>query len=103
MTMMLVATAMAASPSTVAGDASADGRELYIQYGCYQCHGYEGQGGYLSGPRIAPDPPPFEAFSVLVRRPAGSMPAYSPQVLDERALRRIHRYLSNIAPPDVGL
>ena len=75
----------------------ADGRHLYIKYGCYQCHGYEGQGALFTGPRIAPDPLPLPAFAEIIRRPYGSMPAYSPAVLDDATLEAIHRYLLSIA------
>ena len=37
-----------------------DDRALYVNYGCYQCHGYEGQGGEAS--RIAPTAYPLETF-----------------------------------------
>jgi mono/diheme cytochrome c family protein len=37
-----------------AGNA-ANGRKLFVSFGCYQCHGYEAQGG-AAGPRLAPRP-----------------------------------------------
>ena len=75
-----------------------DGRNLYVKFGCYQCHGYEGQGSLFTGPRIAPEPLPFAAFAEIVRRPYGSMPAYSPAVMDDQTLEAIHTYLLSIAP-----
>ncbi len=72
------------------------GRDLYIQYGCYQCHGYEGQGGLISGPRIAPTALPLDAFAEILRRPYGVMPAYSPNVLSDEILKGIHEYLQSI-------
>jgi mono/diheme cytochrome c family protein len=74
------------------------GRALFTANGCFQCHGYEGQGG-AAGPRIAPSPYPFEAFSVLVRRPANTMPAYAPSVLPEQDLRAIYDYVRSMAEP----
>jgi len=76
--------------------AAAHGRKLYIRYGCYQCHGYEGQGGLTSGPRLAPDPVPLPAFIEICRRPYGVMPAYSPNVLSDEKLGKIHAYLLSI-------
>ena len=73
------------------------GRDLYVKYGCYQCHGYEGQGSLFTGPRIAPGTLPLPACSEIVRRPYGSMPAYSPAVLDDETLEAIHTYLLTIA------
>lgn len=69
-----------------------NGEQLYVAYGCYQCHGYEGQGG-VAGPRIGPSPYPFIAFATLVRRPANVMPAYAPSVLDDATLETIYQYV----------
>ena len=80
---------------------SGEGRVLFEAYGCYQCHGYEGQGG--AALRIAPSPYPFEAFAQFVRRPSNEMPAYSPGVLSEDNLRAIFRYVrSRPEPPAVA-
>ncbi len=82
-------------------DPSRPGRAELIEMGCYQCHGYDGNGG--SGPRLAPDPLPFEAFSSVVRRPPNVMPAYSPNVLTDEKLRDIYEYLESIPdPPDAS-
>lgn len=84
-----------------AGVASAqrldDGRVPFDAYGCYQCHGYAGQGG--AAPRIAPSQYPFEAFAAFVRRPANEMPAYSPSALSEDTLRAIYAYVRSIPEP----
>jgi len=76
---------------------STGGRDRFITYGCYQCHGYEGQGG--DGARIAPSPYPFEAFAALVRRPGNVMPAYAPEALGDADLRAIYEYLRSIPEP----
>jgi hypothetical protein len=80
-------------------------RDVYVAYGCYQCHGYEGQGGGVyGGPRIAPRVWPFAAFAAQLRRPRGSpipMPAYSPAILNEADLKRIYDYLLSIREPVV--
>jgi Cytochrome C oxidase, cbb3-type, subunit III len=80
-------------------------RNAYVAYGCYQCHGYEGQGGGIyGGPRIAPRVWPFAAFASQLRRPRGSpipMPAYSPAILNEADLKRIYDYLLSIREPVV--
>lgn len=78
------------------------GREAYIRVGCWSCHGYEAQGG-IAGPRLAPDPLPFEAFAIVVRRAVAEMPNYSAQVLSDEELADIYAYLLTIAPsPDPG-
>ena len=79
-----------------AAPAAAD-RELFVRYGCYQCHGYEGQGGEAL--RIAPSPYLFEAFAAKVRKPANEMPAYAPEVLSDADLQALYRYVRAISEP----
>ena len=87
--------------STQEGDAVERGRAEFVEVGCYQCHGYQGQGG--AGPRLAPDPISLENFVRIVRRPPNVMPAYSPAVVSEDQLERMHAYLESIPqPPDVS-
>ncbi|MGD2168415.1 MAG: cytochrome c [Gammaproteobacteria bacterium] len=76
----------------LAAQEARNGEQLYVAYGCYQCHGYEGQGG-VAGPRIGPSPYPFVAFAALVRRPANVMPAYAPSVLDDATLEAIYEFV----------
>ena len=75
---------------------SAQGRELFVTYGCWQCHGYEGQGG--AAPRVAPTLYPFEAFEQLVRH-TNIMPAYSPNVLSDDQLRQIYEFVRTRPEP----
>ena len=35
-----------------------NGKRLFVRNGCYQCHGYAGQGG-SAGARLAPKPLPL--------------------------------------------
>lgn len=99
-----------ASITVHAADTAAEeidrGRELYDRFGCYQCHGHFGQGGN-AGPKIAPDPLPWEGFRVFVRTPVARMPPYTDAVLSEEQLQQIHRYLASLqsgpAAGEVGL
>lgn len=77
-----------------------NGLALYNDFGCYQCHGQYGQGGN-AGPKLAPDPLPFEAFQVIVRRPVARMPPYTEKVLSDEQLRSMHAYLKSLekTPP----
>jgi mono/diheme cytochrome c family protein len=76
------------------GDA-ARGKTLFMKNLCYTCHGTAGQGGDRgSGPRIAPDPFPWEAFTTAVRRPRESMPRFAPEFVSDQDLADIHAYLS---------
>jgi mono/diheme cytochrome c family protein len=78
-----------------------DDRAVYVAYGCYQCHGYEGQGGEAL--RIAPIAYPLEAFVERVRRPSNEMPAYAREVLSERDLEAIYRYVRSRREPAAEL
>jgi ubiquinol-cytochrome c reductase cytochrome c subunit len=82
------------------GDA-ANGKRLYMADGCYQCHGTVGQGSRPTGPHIAPNPMPYQAFAGQVRRPVNAMPPYTSIVLSEQGLADIYAYLASIPPlPD---
>ena len=74
-----------------------EGRALYESQQCWQCHGYEGQGG-AAGVRIAPTPYPYAAFALLVRH-TNLMPAYSPNVLSDAQLRLIYAFVRSIPEP----
>jgi ubiquinol-cytochrome c reductase cytochrome c subunit len=91
-----------AAQATPAPAGNADtGKKLFVSYGCYQCHGYEGQGG-AAGPRLAPRPLPLAGFSRYVRRPANQMPPYTERVVSDADLANIHAFLqSRPAPPPV--
>ena len=79
-----------------ADEAVSTGRVLFTANQCWQCHGYEGQGG--AAVRIAPTLYPFEAFARLVRH-TNLMPAYSPNVLSDEKLRQIYEYVRSVPEP----
>jgi ubiquinol-cytochrome c reductase cytochrome c subunit len=68
------------------------GRAAFIGNGCWQCHGFQGQGG-VTGPALAPDPKPFSFISVFVRNTNGAMPPYQKTVLSDADLADIYAYL----------
>jgi mono/diheme cytochrome c family protein len=76
------------------------GKEAYVKYGCWQCHGFQGQGG-VAGAKLAPDPLPSDAFTAFVRTTNRAMPPYSEAVLPNEDLADIHAFLETIPkPPD---
>ena len=75
-----------------------EGRKLYVQNGCYECHGYEGQGG-SAGKRLAPHPMAYPDFAQYCRRPAGEMPPYSAKLLSEADLASIYAFLQSVPDP----
>ncbi|WP_245811723.1 c-type cytochrome [Paraburkholderia megapolitana] len=83
-------------------DAVARGHALFVSKGCFECHGYVGQGSIMSGPSIAPAPLPLAAMAAYIRAPKGQMPPYSTKILSDAELRDIHTYLESI-PADPKL
>ena len=75
----------------------AHGRQIWISYGCYQCHGYQGQGG--TGPKLAPNPLPYEAFALQLRRPRARMPIYTAKTVSESDLNDLYAYARSISNP----
>ena len=86
------------SSAASAGNAE-NGKQLFMKNGCYQCHGREGQSSAVTGPRIAPDPPPFEVISAYIRKPTGEMPPYTQKVLSDKDLADIYAYLQSRPHP----
>ena len=54
-----------------------------------------GQGG-ITGPKLAPDPMPVEAFNAYVRTTNRAMPPYREAVLSNEDLADIYAYLQSI-------
>ena len=72
------------------------GKAAFLKYGCYTCHGYEGQGAGATGKKLAPNPLPYAAFSAFVRTTSREMPPFTEKVLPEQDLMDIHAYLRTI-------
>lgn len=81
-----------AAPAAPAGNA-ATGQRTYLKVGCQRCHGYVGQGATPTGPRLAPNPLAFNAFSRYIRAPRAQMPLYTAKVLSDQDLADIHAFL----------
>jgi len=97
MTMAAVSNAQTGQPAAPAGDA-ANGKKIYTSYGCYQCHNYAAHGGG-AGPRLAPKPISFQAFTRQVRKPANEMPPYTAKVVSDKELADIYAFLLTIPEP----
>ena len=92
------AAAPAGQPAAPPGNAE-NGKKIYTSYGCYQCHNYAANGGG-AGPRLAPRPIAFPAFTRQVRKPSGEMPPYTAKVVSDKELADIYAFLLTIpAPP----
>jgi ubiquinol-cytochrome c reductase cytochrome c subunit len=76
--------------------AAEHGRHLFAADGCYQCHGYQGQGTGSAGPKLAPNPLPIDAFTHQLRNPRDRMPVYTEKVVSQGDLNDLYAYLQTI-------
>jgi ubiquinol-cytochrome c reductase cytochrome c subunit len=90
-----------AAPQAPAGNVET-GKKLWVSVGCWQCHGYEGQGG-AAGPRLSARNLPFAGFSAYVRRPTNQMPPYTAKVVSDADMAHLYAYVqSRPAAPAVA-
>jgi mono/diheme cytochrome c family protein len=92
---LAAAVSLGAQGQAPAGDV-ARGKAVYMKNMCHTCHGTAGQGGDRgSGPRIAYDVWPYEAFAQQTRRPRESMPRYPKEYLSDQDMADIYAYVSS--------
>ena len=76
-----------------------NGKRLFVRNGCYQCHGYVGQGG-AAGARLAQTKLPLAGFNAFVRNPPPSgMPPYRAKVMSDQELADVWSYIKSIPEP----
>ena len=84
----------------------ANGKKLFLRDGCYECHGYAGQGG-AAGARIAAIGLNAQGMIRYVRAPGGAMPAFTDKVITDQELTDIWAYLQTMpkgkSPKDIPL
>jgi mono/diheme cytochrome c family protein len=85
-------------PDTPSGNVE-NGKRIFNKNGCYECHGREGQGSTMTGPRIAPNPVPFDVLTRYVRKPTGEMPPYTDKVVSDQELADIYAFLQSRSHP----
>ena len=76
------------------------GKDLYMKFSCYACHGFSGQNG--SGARLVPMKMSQENFTAFVRKGRGGMPHYTAKVLPDAELAEVYAYiktLPDLTPP----
>lgn len=84
---------LAYTQSSSSGNAE-NGKKLYLKDGCYECHGYAGQGG--AGARLVPNVLPTAALIAYVRHPSGAMPPYTSKVASDADLGDIRAFLASL-------
>ena len=75
-----------------------NGKKIFLRDGCYQCHGYAGQ-GTVAGARVGPPVLTADGMIRYIRKPAGQMPAFGEAVLSDQEIRDIYAYLKTMPAP----
>jgi mono/diheme cytochrome c family protein len=87
-----------AKPADATNGNVENGKKLFVSYGCYECHGRQGQGGG-GAPRIGPPAIPIGSAMRYVRNPTGQMPPYTTKVVPDQDLADIFAFLKSIPQP----
>src|SRR5438105_5598177 len=74
---------------------AANGKKLFETIGCFECHGWAGQGGG-AGPKLI-DPPAYPAYLVQLRTPRNIMPPFTTRVLTDQQAADIYAYVATFA------
>jgi ubiquinol-cytochrome c reductase cytochrome c subunit len=96
-----IASLAGAQQTAPAGD-PVHGRTEFIAQGCYECHGYVGQGtghrgpGQFPGPNLAPAPIPYAAYLHQLRAPRSEMPPYAAVILNDTDAADIYAFLEAV-------
>jgi len=75
---------------------SAHGKELFLKYSCYACHGFSGQN--RPGARLVPMKIAQAGFIAYVRNPPrpNQMPSYSAKAVPDADMADIYAYLKTL-------
>ncbi|HLI86767.1 MAG TPA: cytochrome c [Bryobacteraceae bacterium] len=91
---MTVAGLSSPAAAQEAGNAAA-GKQIFLKYTCYGCHGFSGQNG--PGARLVPMRMTQSGFISYVRNPrTRQMPSYSTKVLSDAQLGDVYAYIKTL-------
>jgi mono/diheme cytochrome c family protein len=78
-----------------------NGRKAFVTHGCWQCHGFEGQGSVATsnGKVVAHTELPYESFEAFVRGTNRAMPPYREEILSGADLADIYAFLQSVPQP----
>ena len=96
-TILLTGVAAIAQQTTPTNNVE-NGKKQFLRAGCWECHGYAGQGG-RDGARLADTALTTAQLTRYVRRPTGAMPAYIDRVMTDQELADIWAYLKSMPTP----
>src|SRR5207237_8492842 len=91
---LVVASSSVYAQDTPRGN-TVNGKKLFETVGCFECHGWAGQGGG-AGPKLI-DPPVYPAYIVQLRTPRNIMPPFTTKVLTDQQATDIYAYVSTFA------
>ena len=84
----------AAKAQDASGNAN-NGKDIFLKYTCYGCHGFSGQNG--PGARLVPMRMTQTGFINYVRNPrTRNMPSYSTKVLSDAQLGDVYTYIKTL-------
>ena len=76
-----------------------NGKTLFMKFGCFECHGREGQGSAATGPRLNQNPITYARFVSYIRKPSGEMPPYTAKVVNDQQAADLFAYLQSLPKP----
>ena len=90
-----IASAQTPAPSAAPAGSAQAGKDVFLRYSCYACHGYDGHGG--AGARLVPMRMTGDRFTAYVRSPrTPQMPAYSTRLLTDAQLADVWAYIKSL-------
>lgn len=91
-----------ANPFAGQPDAAKQGRQIFLQTGCYNCHGLEAKGGGIAPDLTASKLDPQQMFRTIHDgRPGTLMPSWGKE-LDSDEIWKVITYLRSLRPPSSG-
>ena len=93
----LVSLTALAQGNAAAGNAE-NGKELYLKYSCYACHGYTAQTG--NGARLVSTKLNLQGFTNYIRNPrTNGMPTYTAKVVPDQQAADLFAYIKTFKEP----
>ena len=87
------------------------GASLYLDHGCYACHGYNGSGRYPIANNVSGIMSSEPLFTIFLRlradlnpmTPTNSMPNYSEAVISDQQAQDLYAYINTLTddPPQI--
>ena len=87
------------APTAAPRGSAENGKTLFTKFGCYECHGREGQGATATGPRLNQNPITYARFAAYIRKPTGDMPPYTGKVVSDQQAADLFAFLQSLPKP----